>query len=47
MSMGRKQLLFCTLIVKIIDKRYAYSNCFGKMRIDLKIICLAYCFVIT
>ena len=36
-----------SLISEIVDKRYAPSNCIGKMHNDLKIICLAYCLVIT
>ena len=47
MSIGRKLLLFCTLILKIVDMGYASFNCLRKMCNDLKIMCLAYCLVIT
>ena len=30
MSMGRKQLLFLTLISKIVDKSYSFSKYMGK-----------------
>ena len=47
MSMRKKQLLFYTEILKIVDWDNATSKCVGKMRNDLSIICLAYCLVIT
>ena len=46
MSMGRKQLLFLTSILKIVDRKYANSNHMEKMHNDLKNICLAYCLVL-
>ena len=47
MSIGGKQLLLDTLILKIVDRGYANSKYIGKMQNDLRIICLAYCLVIT
>ena len=46
MSMGRMQLLFLTLISKIVEKSYANSK-YMVMHNDLQVICLAYCLVIT
>ena len=46
MSIGRKQLLFCTLLLKTVDREYANSKCMGNMHNDLKFIDLAYCMVI-
>ena len=46
MSIGRKLLLFGTLLIKIVDRGYANSKCMGNMHNDLEIICLAYCMVI-
>ena len=36
MSMGGKLLLFLTLILEIVDRKYANSNHMGKMHNDLK-----------
>ena len=47
MSMRKKLLLFYTEILKIVDRDYATFKCVGQMRNDLRIICLAYCLVIT
>ena len=47
MSMRKKLLLFYTEILKIVDSDYATFKCVGKMRNDLRIICLAYCLVLT
>ena len=47
MFMRKKQLLFYTEILKIVDRDYATFKCVEKMRNDLRIICLAYCLVIT
>ena len=40
MSMSGKQLIFFTLISKIIDRGYANAKCMGKMHNDLQVICL-------
>ena len=40
MSMGRKLLLFFTLILQIVNKGAVNFKCMGKMHNDLKIICL-------
>ena len=47
MSMGGKQLLFYTLILKIVQYLYATFKGTGKFDNDLLIICLAYCLVLT
>ena len=47
MSMGRKVLLLDTLILKVVDRGYANSKCTGQMQNYVRIICLAYCLVIT
>ena len=44
---GVQLLLFYTVILKIVDRDYATFKCVGKMRNDLRIICLAYCLVLT
>ena len=47
MSMGKRQLLFLTLILKVVDSGYTDSKDMGKIDNDLKNICLVYCLVLT
>ena len=47
MSIGGKQLLFYTLILKIVEYLYATFKGTGKIHNDLLTICLAYYLVLT
>ena len=43
----KKELLFLTLILKIVDRDKMDFHCQGKMHDDLIEICLVYCMVIN